>query len=89
MSRNHLLDVRKGATAVVAVLLFTASQSAAQDAHYWTLTYGPRSSLLGGAVIGSVDDISGTYYNPGAMALSENLAFAVSTSVFEFSVTIL
>ena len=89
MSRNHLLDVRKGATAVVAVLLFTASQSAAQDAHYWTLTYGPRSSLLGGAVIGSVDDISGTYYNPGAMALSENLAFAVSTSVFEFSVAIL
>ncbi len=86
MSRNHFFDVGKSATVAVAVLLFTASESAGQDAHYWTLTYGPRSSLLGGAVIGSVDDISGTYYNPGALSLAEDLAFAVSTDVFEFSV---
>jgi hypothetical protein len=59
--------------------------AAAQDAHYWTLQYGPRSSLLGGAVIGSVDDISGTYYNPGAVAQASDLAFAVSTNVFEYS----
>ncbi len=85
----RLFGVPKGATVAVAVLLFTAGESAAQDAHYWTLTYGPRSSLLGGAVIGSVDDISGTYYNPGALGLAEDLAFAVSTDVFEFSVIVL
>jgi hypothetical protein len=57
----------------------------AQDAHYWTLQYGPRSSLLGGAVIGSVDDVSATFYNPGAVSLASDLAFAISTDVFEYS----
>jgi hypothetical protein len=80
------LDVLRGATVTATLLLFTAGESVAQDAHYWTLHYGPRSSLLGGAVIGSVDDVSGTYYNPGALGLAEDLAFAVSADVFEFSV---
>jgi hypothetical protein len=65
--------------------LLTAAPAAAQDAHYWTLQYGPRSSLLGGAVIGSVDDVSGTYYNPGAVAQATDLAFAVSTDVFDYT----
>ena len=75
------------ATALVtsAALTFPLSTATAQDAHYWTLQYGPRSSLLGGAVIGSVDDVSGTYYNPGALGLASDLAFAVSADVFEIS----
>ncbi|MCL7972105.1 MAG: hypothetical protein M8866_08495, partial [marine benthic group bacterium] len=36
-------------------------------------------------VIGSVDDVSGTFYNPGAVAQASDLAFAVSTDVFEYS----
>ncbi len=67
----------------LSVLLLSSPDAFAQDAHYWTLQYGPRSSLLGGAVIGSVDDISATYYNPGALALAEELSFAISASVFE------
>jgi hypothetical protein len=39
---------------------------------------------LNGAVIGSVSDISGTYYNPGSLGLAESLPFAISTDVFEF-----
>jgi hypothetical protein len=70
---------------VTFVALSTVASADAQDAHYWTLQYGPRSSLLGGAVIGSVDDISGTYYNPGALRLAADLAFAVSANVFEVS----
>jgi hypothetical protein len=80
--------VRFGLTATlvaVAGILSTTATATAQDAHYWTLQYGPRSSLLGGAVIGSVDDVSGTYYNPGAVAQATDLAFAVSTDVFEYS----
>ena len=68
-----------------AGLLSATTPAAAQDAHYWTLQYGPRSALLGGAVIGSVDDVSATFYNPGAVALATDLAFAVSTDVFEYS----
>lgn len=70
---------------VLTGVLFGPATAAAQDAHYWTFQYGPRSSLLGGAVIGSVADVSATYYNPGALALSPSLAFAVSANVFEIS----
>jgi hypothetical protein len=71
---------------IVSVVLFLSPQeTAAQDAHYWTLQYGPRSALLGGAVIGSVEDISATYYNPGALALATDLTFAISANVFEQS----
>ena len=74
---------RTSALLAAAALVTLAPPAGAQDAHYWTLQYGPRSSLLGGAVIGSVDDVSGTFYNPGAVARATDLAFAVSADVFE------
>ncbi len=80
--------VRFGLTAILLAgsgLISSATTTHAQDSHYWTLQYGPRSSLLGGAVIGSVDDVSGTFYNPGAVAQATDLAFAVSTDVFEYT----
>jgi len=72
-------------TTVALALLCASSPLLAQDSHYWTMQYGPRSSLLGGAVIGSVDDVSATFYNPGALGLAQDLAFAVSTNVLEYS----
>lgn len=68
--------------AVICVVV-TPTASRAQAAHYSTQQYGPRASLLSGAVIGSNTDISGTYYNPGALALAKELPFAISTDVFE------
>ncbi|MCK5573886.1 MAG: hypothetical protein KAJ12_14040, partial [Bacteroidetes bacterium] len=41
----------------------------AQDSHYWNLHYGTQSTLLGGAVIGSVADLSAAFYNPGWLGL--------------------
>ena len=55
----------------------------AQDAHYWTAQFGPRASLLGGAVIGAVRDVSASFYNPGGLALADSLGFAFSISVLE------
>ena len=53
-----------------AVLSISMTANAfAQDTHYWSQKYGSRSLLLGGVVIGSVVDLSGTYYNPGGVAL--------------------
>jgi hypothetical protein len=40
-------------------------------------------------VIGSIDDISGTYYNPGSLALAASLPFALSTSVYEYENVVL
>jgi hypothetical protein len=38
---------------------------------------------LGGAVIGSVSDISGSFYNPGALGVTDSLGFALAAQVFE------
>ena len=65
-------------------VVFAPAESSAQDSHYWTQQYGPRGSLLSGAVIGSVADISGTFYNPGSLGLAESLPFALSTDVYEY-----
>ena len=53
----------------VLILIFSYAPINAQETYYWNITYGTRSTLLGGAVIGSVSDLSATYYNPGAVAL--------------------
>jgi hypothetical protein len=55
----------------------------AQDAHYWNIQYGTRSTLLGGAVIGSVSDLSATFYNPGAVALFPDRSFVLSARVYQ------
>jgi len=54
-----------------------------QDAHYWNIQYGTRSTLLGGAVIGSVSDLSATFYNPGAVALFPDQSFVLSARVYQ------
>ena len=66
-----------------ALLLLLAASAGAQDTHYWNIQYGTRATLLGGAVIGSVTDLSATYYNPGAVALFENPGFILSAKVYE------
>lgn len=58
--------------------------SNAQDAHYWTHQYGTRATLLGGAVIGSVMDLSGTYYNPGGLSLIEEPDTFMLAKVFQY-----
>ena len=62
---------------------FIALSTSAQDSHYWNIQYGTRSTLLGGAVIGSVSDLSATYYNPGAVALFPEPKFILSAKVYE------
>lgn len=60
-----------------------------QDSHYWTNQYGTRATLLGGAVIGSVLDLSGTYYNPGGLSLLEDPETLMATKVFQYPVVTL
>jgi hypothetical protein len=56
----------------------------AQDSHYWTNQYGTDAQLLGGLVVGSANDLSATYYNPGAIALTEDERLVLSTQAVEF-----
>jgi len=52
------------------VLLPLVPRVQAQDSHYWSIQYGPVGQLVGGQVIGGVNDLSATYYNPGALGLT-------------------
>jgi len=64
---------------------YTASLFA-QDANYWTNQYGTRANLLGGAVIGSVLELSGTYYNPGGLSLIEDPDLILAAKVFQYPI---
>jgi len=65
-------------------VLIMFSSIYAQDSHYWNLQYGTKSTLLGGSVIGSVTDLSATYYNPGAVSLFENPKIILSAKVYQY-----
>jgi hypothetical protein len=68
---------------VTAYLLLSIIPLNAQENNYWNIQYGTRSTLLGGAVIGSVSDLSATYYNPGAIALFPDVKFILSAQVYQ------
>ena len=55
-----------------------------QDSNYWSEQYGTRSELLGGAVVGSPQDLSTTFYNPGGLAYLKTESFLLSAKAFEY-----
>jgi len=65
--------------------MLTASPGAAQDSHYWDREYGTTSELLGGTVVGSVRDLSATFYNPGALGLASDPKFILSLETLELT----
>ncbi len=75
---------RGGAVAALCLVLFLlpAFPAHGQDSHYWSEQYGTRAALLGGAMIGSVRDLSSTYYNPGATALNLEARFLLSARAY-------
>jgi hypothetical protein len=74
----------RAALLAVVSLLGLASLARPQDSHYWTNQYGSRATLLGGAVIGSVLDLSGTYYNPGGLSLLDKPDILMAAKVFQY-----
>jgi hypothetical protein len=71
---------------LIFALIPTAPQLvSAQDTHYWNHHYGPRSMLLSGAVVGSIFDMSATYYNPGILGYIEEPELLLSANVYQAS----
>jgi long-subunit fatty acid transport protein len=68
----------------ISIVCLCPVSAKAQDAHYWTHQYGTRATLLGGAVVGSVLDLSGTYYNPGVLSLIEDPDTFIAAKVFQY-----
>ena len=75
---------RRGRTLAVLLIHCTFVPCGAQDSHYWAQQYGTRSKLLGGLVIGDVEDLGATFYNPGHIALTENPSFLLSAKVYQY-----
>lgn len=57
----------------------------AQSTNYWSNQFGNRARLLGGSVVGSVDDLSAVYYNPGALSLMEDPQFLLAGNVYQLT----
>lgn len=68
----------------VVLGLLVSATALAQDAHYSTRQFGNRAWLLGGSFVGNPNDISATYYNPGALALLGAPELELTGSVFEY-----
>jgi hypothetical protein len=87
--RSHaiMMQARLNSRTVVFFLLTAgfATVAPAQDAHYWTDQFGNRARLLGGAVVGSVRDLSATYYNPGSLALVPNAEILLAGNVLSYT----
>lgn len=80
------MATRRARKAVPIVLLYLCPAAAlAQDSQYWTLQYGPVAELLGGVVVGSTRDLSASYYNPGALALTKDPSLVASVQSFELT----
>ena len=73
----------RAAIVTAALMGFAAGAARAQDSQYWTLQYGPVAELLGGVVVGSSRDLSATFYNPGALALTRDPSFLASVESFQ------
>lgn len=77
--------MKKIARLWLAMTLLSVMPAVTQDSNYWNLQYGTRSTLLGGAVIGSVQDLGAVYYNPGALSLSPNPEFLLTARVYQLT----
>ena len=70
-----------GMFGVLAV--FLSARVEGQDAHYWTDQLGNRAQLLGGAVIGSDENLSSVFYNPGRIGRGVNPELIITGNIFE------
>jgi len=72
--------------AAVACCIVVPRAARAQDTQYWLTAYGTQGQLLGGIMIGSPQDISAVYYNPGGLALIEKAEAVFSGSAYRYAV---
>ncbi|NEQ50431.1 MAG: hypothetical protein F6K11_09905 [Leptolyngbya sp. SIO3F4] len=57
----------------------------AQLSHYWTQGAGARSTLLGGAVVGHVEDNSAIFYNPAGLNHIQTSQLSLNANVYGIS----
>lgn len=74
-----------GVLTAAVLLLGQPDEVKAQDANHWTLQWGTRSTLLGGAVIGSVSDLGAVYYNPARLGFVDSASLLLAARIYAYS----
>jgi hypothetical protein len=70
-----------GKKLTVLIAFFISLKANAQN-HYWLQQFGSENTLLGGAVIGGVDDNSALYYNPARLGFITAAKISVSANAY-------
>jgi hypothetical protein len=68
---------------ILALSCWFTIRAEAQDDHYWAQQYGALSSLMGGAMVGGVNDNSAVYYNPAALSFIRNPSLSIDANVYK------
>lgn len=63
--------------------LFASQLSFAQDANYWSASYGPGGFFTPGAVIANNKDSGVLFYNPALQALTKKKTASISGTVYQ------
>ncbi len=69
---------------ITSIIFGSSVQLIAQDNHYWTQQYGARAALLGGNVVGSPDDNSSIYYNPGFLGVIDSSTLNLNANIYSY-----
>ena len=75
----------KKVSSIIIILILLSCKLYSQGTHYWNQNYGTRSNIIGGQVIGSVEDITAVYYNPGYLGLVTNPELIIGAHVYEYN----
>ncbi len=65
------------------ILMLIPCSLSGQQSNYWSQQFGPRSALLGGAVVAGVRDHSAIFYNPSRLGVITNKNLSVSANGYE------
>ncbi len=67
--------------ALVLTFLFSITiPGIGQESNYQNYEVGSKATMLGGAVVAGIDDISATFYNPGYLSFIGNSSVSLETS---------
>lgn len=72
---------------LTVLLLLTMGLARAQDAHYWSSSYGPAGFLSPGATIANNRDSGVFFYNPALLAYSHKSTASISGTIYQYQRT--
>lgn len=74
---------RAGILSLIVLLFWSANNGYAQDANYWSSSYGPGAYFSPGSVIARNRDSGVLFYNPALLALQPKNAASITGTIYQ------